>query len=152
MDDGPATGATARAALRAVRQRNPRRVVLAVVGAPGTVDPLRQKADEVICLLQPEHLCAVGLWYEYFEPTDDAEIAKLLAGGDDDPPPARALSSSEVRLMVDQTTAIVGDLALPEPAHGLVLFAHGSGSSRHSPRQPAGGKGAERAWPRDACC
>ena len=135
VDDGLATGGTARAALRAVRARNPRRLVLAVpVGSPETVESLRREADDVICLLEPEFLWAVGVWYEHFEPTDDAEIAGLLAGGADDPPPAPVLSSSEVRVIVDQATVIVGDLALPEPAGGLVLFAHGSGSSRHSPR------------------
>jgi putative phosphoribosyl transferase len=135
VDDGLATGGTARAALRAVRARNPRRLVLAVpVGAPETVESLRREADEVVCLLEPKLLWAVGLWYEHFEPTDDAEIAELLAGGAGDPPPEPVLSSSEIRVIVDQATVIVGDLVLPEPAGGLVLFAHGSGSSRHSPR------------------
>ena len=57
------------------------------VGAPETVESLREEADEVICLLEPELMWAVGLWYEHFEPTSDAEIAKLLAGDADDPPP-----------------------------------------------------------------
>ena len=86
VDDGLATGGTARAALRAVRARDPRRLVLAVpVGAPETVESLREEADEVVCLLEPELMWAVGLWYEHFEPTSDAEIAELLAGGADDP-------------------------------------------------------------------
>ncbi len=135
VDDGLATGGTARAALRAVRARNPRRLVIAVpVGAPATVESLRREADEVVCLMQPEFLWAVGLWYEHFEPTQDAEIAELLAGGADDPPPTPVLSSTEVRISLDQTAAIVADLVLPELARGLVVFAHGSGSSRHSPR------------------
>ena len=76
VDDGLATGGTARAALRAVRAHDPRRLVLAVpVGAPETVESLREEADEVICLLEPELMWAVGLWYEHFEPTSDAEIA-----------------------------------------------------------------------------
>jgi putative phosphoribosyl transferase len=135
VDDGLATGGTARAALRAVRARNPRRLVLAVpVGAPETVESLRQEADEVVCLLQPEPLWAVGLWYEHFEATDDAEITALLAGAADDPPPLPIARACEERIVLDQRTAIVGDLVLPAPAHGVVLFAHGSGSSRHSPR------------------
>ena len=89
VDDGLATGGTARAALRAVRARDPRRLILAVpVGAPETVESLSEEADEVICLLEPELMFAVGLWYEHFEPTSDAEIATLLAGGADDPPAA----------------------------------------------------------------
>jgi putative phosphoribosyl transferase len=135
VDDGLATGGTARAALRAVSARDPRRLILAVpVGAPESVESLREEADEVICLLEPELMWAVGLWYEHFEPTSDAEIARLLAGGAADPPPRALVRSSEVRIPVAGGLQIVGDLVLPEPAQGLVVFAHGSGLSRHSPR------------------
>jgi putative phosphoribosyl transferase len=135
VDDGLATGGTARAALRSVRARDPRRLILAVpVGAPETVGSLREEADEVICLLEPEPMFAVGLWYEHFEPTSDAEIATLLAGDVDDPPPRPTASSSDARIPVGGGLAIVGDLVLPESALGLIVFAHGSGSSRHSPR------------------
>ncbi|MGZ6609072.1 MAG: phosphoribosyltransferase family protein [Solirubrobacteraceae bacterium] len=136
VDDGLATGGTARAALRAVRAHDPRRLVLAVpVGAPETVASLGEEADEVVCVLEPELMWAVGLWYEHFEPTDDTEIADLLAGGaDDDPPPPPKLSSGEVRIPVGGGAEIIGDLVLPASAQGLVVFAHGSGSSRHSPR------------------
>jgi len=135
VDDGLATGGTARAALRAVRARGPRRLVLAVpVGARETVESLREDADEVVCLLEPEPMWAVGLWYRHFEPTSDAEIARLLAGGAVDPPARPATSSTEVRIAVGDRLEMVGDLAWPEPAGGLVVFAHGSGSSRHSPR------------------
>jgi putative phosphoribosyl transferase len=132
VDDGLATGGTARAALRAVRARDPRSLVLAVpVGAPETVESLREEADEVICLLQPELMWAVGLWYEHFEPTSDAEIAKLLDGDPVDPPAPRTFEARQVRIPVAE---IIGDLVLPKPANGLVVFAHGSGSSRFSPR------------------
>ena len=132
VDDGLATGGTARAALRAVRARGPRKLVLAVpVGAPETVESLRKEADEVICLLEPESLWAVGLWYEHFEPTSDAEIAKLLDGDPVDPPTPTMFETREVRI---PAVDIVGDLVLPKPARGLVVFAHGSGSSRFSPR------------------
>ena len=132
VDDGLATGGTARAALRAVRARQPSRLVLAVpVGAPQTVEALRDEADEVVCLLQPEQLLAVGLWYVHFEQTSDAEIAALLDGDPADPPTPPTMHRREVRI---PKAEIVGDLVLPEPARGLVLFAHGSGSSRFSPR------------------
>ena len=135
VDDGLATGGTACAALRAVRAQDPRWLVLAVpVGAPETVKALRDEADEVICLLKPELMRAVGLCYEHFEPTSDAEIAQLLAGVPPDPPSRPPARSSEVRIPVGEGLEIVGDLVLPEPAHGLVVFGHGSGSSRHSPR------------------
>jgi len=89
VDDGLATGGTARAALRAVRAQGPSRLLLAVpVGAPETVHALRDEADQVVCVLQPDAMWAVGLWYEHFEQTADAEIDRLLAGGDHDPPQA----------------------------------------------------------------
>jgi putative phosphoribosyl transferase len=132
VDDGLATGGTARAALRAVRARHPSRLVLAVpVGAPQTVQALRREADEVVCLLQPELLLAVGLWYGHFEQTSDAEIAALLDGDPADPPAPLTRHTREVRI---PNIGVVGDLMLPEGARGLVLFAHGSGSSRFSPR------------------
>jgi putative phosphoribosyl transferase len=81
VDDGLATGGTAHAALKAVRARGARKLVLAVpVGAPETVAAMRKQADEVICLLEPESMRAVGLWYDDFEPTSDAEIADLITG------------------------------------------------------------------------
>ena len=120
VDDGLATGGTARAALRAVRARDPRRLILAVpVGAPETVESLREEADEVICLLEPELMFAVGLWYEHFEPTSDAEIATLLAGDVDDPPPRPTASSSEARIPVGGGLEIVGDLVLPDVRTGV---------------------------------
>jgi putative phosphoribosyl transferase len=135
VDDGLATGGTARAALRAVRAREPRKLILAVpVGAPESVESLREEADEVICLLEPELMWAVGLWYEHFQPTSDGEIAQLLAGDTEDPPPPLVASSREVRIPAGAGLELVGDLVVPESARGLVVFAHGSGSSRHSPR------------------
>jgi putative phosphoribosyl transferase len=134
VDDGLATGGTARAALRAVRARRPRRLVLAVpVGAPETVAALRTEVDDVVCVLEPEMFCAVGLWYHNFAPTQDEEIVRLLAGEASDPP-ARRGNARAVRIPVSPAGSIAGDLELPAPTRGLVVFAHGSGSSRHSPR------------------
>ncbi|MDX2682782.1 phosphoribosyltransferase [Streptomyces sp. NY05-11A] len=79
VDDGLATGVTARAALRSVWRRAPRRVVLAVpVGAPEAVLLLRAEADDVICLHQPAHFMAVGLWYEDFQQLTDADVLDAL--------------------------------------------------------------------------
>jgi putative phosphoribosyl transferase len=134
VDDGLATGGTARAALRALRTRDPRRLVLAVpVGAPETVAALSEEADEVVCLRQPTHLRAVGAWYEHFEPTPDSEVVEALAGATVDPPAPRQ-GTREIRVAMDAHPTLVGDLALPHAARGVVVFAHGSGSSRHSPR------------------
>jgi putative phosphoribosyl transferase len=79
VDDGLATGATMRAAVRAVRARGPARVVVAVpVGAPETCALLRAEADEVICGIAPSPFEAVGMWYENFTQTTDAEVREAL--------------------------------------------------------------------------
>lgn len=79
VDDGLATGVTARAALLALRRMNPRRLVLAVpVCAVQTAELLRPETDDLICLLAPANLEAVGLWYRNFEQTSDEEVVRLL--------------------------------------------------------------------------
>ncbi|HEY9225685.1 MAG TPA: phosphoribosyltransferase [Gemmatimonadaceae bacterium] len=79
VDDGLATGSSMRAAVRAIREENPARVVVAVpVAAAETCEALREIADEVICVETPEPFTAVGVWYEDFSPTTDEEIQTLL--------------------------------------------------------------------------
>ncbi|MGX4689040.1 phosphoribosyltransferase [Streptomyces sp. JNUCC 63] len=79
VDDGLATGSTARAALRHVRSRGPARTVLAVpVGAPDAVEALSEEADEVICLRRPSSFTAVGVWYDDFEQLTDDEVVRAL--------------------------------------------------------------------------
>ena len=79
VDDGLATGSSMRAAVRAVRQQHPARVVVAVpVGARSTCEALAREADDVICATMPEPFHAVGLWYEDFAPTSDEEVEALL--------------------------------------------------------------------------
>jgi putative phosphoribosyl transferase len=80
VDDGLATGATMRAAVAAVRQQQPVRIVIAVpVAARSTCNALKAVADEVVCAATPEPFHAVGLWYEDFSATSDAEVRDLLA-------------------------------------------------------------------------
>ncbi|HSD81216.1 MAG TPA: phosphoribosyltransferase family protein, partial [Solirubrobacteraceae bacterium] len=130
VDDGLATGGTARAAVRAVRARGARSVVLAVpVGAPRTVESLRAEADVVVCVLEPDPMWAVGAWYDDFRPTDDAEVLALLDGAAGDPG-GSAPRAGEARIPVGEGRTVAGDLTIPEHAVGLVVFAHGSGSSR----------------------
>ncbi|MEV7966884.1 phosphoribosyltransferase family protein [Sphaerisporangium sp. NPDC088356] len=82
VDDGLATGATARAALRAVRASRPRRLVLAVpVGSPRTVAELRDEADEVVVIATPPGFYAVGQWYVRFDQLTDADVLHLLRQG-----------------------------------------------------------------------
>jgi putative phosphoribosyl transferase len=80
VDDGLATGSTMRAAVLAVRRRNPARVVVAVpVASPETCDDFRDVDDETVCVLTPRPFHAVGLWYDDFSPTSDDEVRRLLA-------------------------------------------------------------------------
>ena len=79
VDDGLATGVTARAALRAVRRASPARLVLAVpVGPPDAGEFMRPDADEIVVLEMPAHLAAVGQWYDDFAQTADEEVIALL--------------------------------------------------------------------------
>jgi predicted phosphoribosyltransferase len=79
VDDGLATGATMRASVRSVRSHGPARLVAAVpVGSQEACAALRQEADEVVCVLAPDLFWAVGLYYENFEPTLDAEVTRIL--------------------------------------------------------------------------
>lgn len=79
VDDGLATGSSARAACRAVRARDPKHLVLAVpVGAPTAVMALSEEADEVVCLHTPAAFLSVGSWYERFDQTTDAEVIDAL--------------------------------------------------------------------------
>ena len=79
VDDGIATGGTVRAALRAIRQKKPAKLVLAVpVGAPDSILSLERECDEVICLVTPDPFYAVGAHYEEFEQTTDEEVRELL--------------------------------------------------------------------------
>jgi predicted phosphoribosyltransferase len=79
VDDGLATGSTMRAAVQAVRQHQPARVIVAVpVGAPDTCDAFAEITDETVCASTPEPFRAVGLWYRDFSETTDDEVRSLL--------------------------------------------------------------------------
>jgi putative phosphoribosyl transferase len=142
VDDGLATGFTARAAIEVLRRRGAGRVVLAVPVAPmGTTVELRGVADEVVCLHTPAEFWAIGQFYDDFAQTSDGEVARLLAGdaesaaatpgppGDDPPEP--------VIVTTEDGLELPGTLNVPAGATGIVVFAHGSGSSRLSPRNIA---------------
>ena len=79
VDDGLATGSTMQAAIQALRQQEPRRIVVAVpVGAREACEVLARSADEVVCVTMPEPFNAVGMWYEDFSQTSDEEVRRLL--------------------------------------------------------------------------
>ncbi len=144
IDDGIATGSTARAACQVARAQGARRIVLAVpVAPPGWTKRIHRDADEFVALETPEPFFAVGQFYDDFSPTTDDEVAACLerhsagttgatAASDCvvDDPPGR---DEEVALAVG-TVQIAGHLIVPKGATGIVVFVHGSGSSRHSSR------------------
>lgn len=85
VDDGLATGASMHAAVAALRQLQPARIVVAVpTASPETCEQLRTEVDEVICAMTPEPFQAVGRWYEDFSQTTDEEVRELLAGKEPD--------------------------------------------------------------------
>src|SRR5436853_6125241 len=92
VDDGLATGATMRAAVKALRQRGAAKIVVAVpVGPPETCKEFEEEADEVVCASAPEFFQAVGQYYEDFSQTSDDEVRELLARAaesEDRQPPA----------------------------------------------------------------
>jgi putative phosphoribosyl transferase len=131
VDDGLATGGTARAAVRVARERGAARVILAVpVAPPETVATLRRDADDVVAVETPEPFFAIGGWYSDFSPTSDDEVVELLVRA--------AVSRTEEEVVIPaEQRQLLGHLTIPSGARGLVVFAHGSGSGRHSPRNQA---------------
>lgn len=82
VDDGVATGSTIRAAIAALRRREPARIVVAIpVAPPDVCEALRQEADEVICLLTPEPFAAISIWYDRFPQLSDDDVRALLHRG-----------------------------------------------------------------------
>ncbi|MFI7225793.1 phosphoribosyltransferase family protein [Nonomuraea angiospora] len=146
VDDGIATGSTARAACQVARARGAARVILAVpVGTPDTIASLCQDADEVICLETPTVLWGIGTWYVDFTQIADERVVDLLQRAA--PPAAEGAVSGKERAVksdppepADEVTVdaghvrLPGQLVIPEEAEGIVVFVHGSGSGRHSPR------------------
>lgn len=141
VDDGIATGASARAACQVARAHGASSVVLAVpIGPDDVVARFAGYADEVVCLRTPAFFFAVGQGYRHFPQTSDEEVIALLdrardglaegaSAGAVDPP----LRDEEVTVTAGPAM-VAGHLTIPENPTGIVVFAHGSGSSRHSPR------------------
>ena len=147
VDDGIATGSTARAACQVARAHGAARVVLAVpVAAPDSVVALADDADEIICVEQPSWLRSVGEWYDDFTQVDDRTVVDLLDRAHRRRPTTRSRpdethASPDAPVGVDMEVAVdigagtlPGHLTVPPGAVGTIVFAHGSGSSRHSPR------------------
>lgn len=138
VDDGFATGATALAACRVVRARGAARIVLAVPVAPHDwAERVGEAADEMYSVQEPRIFYAIGQFYTDFSQTTDEEVvAALRARREGRGEHAAYAEDGEVRIPLGGSE-VGGRLTLPERATGIVLFAHGSGSSRHSPRNLA---------------
>ncbi len=142
-EDGGATGSTARAACQVARAHGAARVVLAVpVASQQAPAAVRDVCDDIVCVDLPEPFWAVGDWYEDFSQTSDEEVVRLLdlaaaRRGDDplgDPAVARTASVTRELTLTSADAELAVTLVLPREPVGTVVFAHGSGSSRHSPR------------------
>lgn len=130
VDDGLATGSTMLAALQAVRAQHPAHLVCAVpVAAHDSLAQVERIADEVVALAVPRAFGAVGLYYRDFEGVGDDEVVQALKGTE----ATGRLSGQRVQVQCDGQ-ALEGELVTPAGAKAVVIFAHGSGSSRHSPR------------------
>ncbi len=164
VDDGIATGSTASAACQVARRQGAATVIMAApVGAPESIAALRAVCDDVICLDAPPFFAAVGTWYEDFRHVPDADVASLLdrAARAHPATPATDATAGSATTHKPQTSTfgkvgpgqdpgdagrdedvhvhagsvlLAGHLAIPANAAGIVVFVHGSGSSRHSPR------------------
>jgi putative phosphoribosyl transferase len=137
VDDGLATGGTARAAIHVARARGAERVVLAVpVAPPDTVAALAQEADDVVAVETPEPFFAIGGWYADFTPTSDTEVVDLIAAASAAGEVDKHDVDEELEIPAERRS-LPGHLNVPAGATGIVVFAHGSGSGRHSPRNQA---------------
>jgi putative phosphoribosyl transferase len=134
VDDGIATGSTARAACQVARAHGAHRVVLAVPVAPDDwQERMRDVADELVAVDTPSSFMSVGQFYRDFSQTTDDEVVRCLVAAAEQRDGEPGTVDDEVEIPVGPLN-LAGHLTVPAAATGLVLFAHGSGSSRRSPR------------------
>lgn len=130
VDDGLATGATMFAAVKYLKKKGAAKIVVAVpVAAKSSSLQLRNKVDEVVVLEEREDLGSVGQWYEDFSQVADDEVVTLLKQSVD----SSKKVIREIEIPID-TVKLRGDLTTFSSMKALIIFVHGSGSSRKSPR------------------
>jgi len=138
VDDGIATGATLIAAVQLLKQRGPAKIVVAApVGAEESIERLEDYCDEVVCLEAPPNFMAVGLWYESFNQVEDQEVLRFFQESQNFRSRAASLKTAprpETVNLKDGEKTFTGELTTLPDMKGVVIFAHGSGSSRLSPR------------------
>jgi putative phosphoribosyl transferase len=149
VDDGIATGSTAEAACRVARSLGARRVVVAAPIGPADVAKRVPSADAVVCLEQPRWFQAVGQGYADFSQTSDEEVILLLDAAHRRERGELSRTLAQVRhaevAIPHEGLRLAADLSVPESPTGFVVFAHGSGSSRHSPRNRLVAEALQRA-------
>lgn len=129
VDDGLATGGSAMAAIVELRESGARSIHLAVpVGAPDSLENLRKHVDGIYFLEAPDRFHSVGAWYEDFGQLTDEDALAILEQHE------ISAHTQEIQLELAAHITLQGSLSLPSHAQGFVIFAHGSGSSRLSPR------------------
>jgi putative phosphoribosyl transferase len=136
VDDGVATGGTARAALQTLRARGARRVVLGVpVGSAETLRELARVADDLVCPHPEERLMAIGDFFADFGETTDDDVVEILARSGTGAKKGEASGPADVEVQIPlDGEHLNATLMVPEGAKGHIVFAHGSGSGRRSPR------------------
>jgi putative phosphoribosyl transferase len=142
VDDGVATGATARVACQVARARGAARIVLAApVVAVAAAGPLAELVDEVVCVEASQWFSSIGEWYDEFAQVSDEQVTSLLerAATGEAPPGQREHPAHPVRLSADVVVPtgsvdLDGRLTVSEAMTGLVVLAHASGHGRHSAR------------------
>ena len=132
VDDGIATGSTMLAAIASAQARGASSIIVAApVASREAVRQLGEHADRVYALKQPDSFRSVGEWYEDFKQVSDQEVIELLRAGLE--VSKRPITRKEVKMNLDKVR-LEGELSFPQGCLAWVLFAHGSGSSRTSPR------------------
>lgn len=137
VDDGIATGLTMQAAILDLKENNASKIIVAVPMSPrSTAEYIRSMVDEFVGIEVPQDygfLGAIGAYYEYFPQVEDDEVIDLLAKFSKQSEKGAKNIERLIHITHDNIT-LEGMLKIPQEAEGIVLFAHGSGSSRLSPR------------------
>lgn len=137
VDDGLATGATMKAALIGLKRSNPERIVVALPVAPkAALEEISEQADDIICLHPATSFRGVGSFYHNFHQLNDEETVALLDQVVTKPTQLADTRAAQThkRQVAIPPLGLIGDLTVPPDPRGIILFAHGSGSSRRSPR------------------
>lgn len=131
VDDGLATGATMLAAISWLRTQDVKKIIVATpVSSKEAADEIKKNVDEFISLIIPENMMAVGMWYKDFTQVSDEEVLKCLQKQK-----GQETAINQRNVWIDDGEArLPGVLTVPAHPKGLILFAHGGGSSHKSPR------------------